>query len=78
VNLGSAFEISIRDLTVTIARGVGFTREIRWDTIKPNGQPRRNLDTSRAKELFGFEECVRFEESLQKTVYWFIGRRAWA
>ena len=55
VNLGSAFEISIKDLLETIARLTGFEGEIVWDTSKPNGQPRRKLDVSRARERFGFE-----------------------
>jgi GDP-L-fucose synthase len=77
VNLGSAFEISIKDLMETIARVVGFTGEIRWDTSKPNGQPRRKLDTSRAKERFGFVSQTMFEDGLQKTIEWYVtpGRR---
>ncbi|NOZ49637.1 MAG: GDP-L-fucose synthase [Chloroflexi bacterium] len=72
VNLGSAFEISIKDLTETIARVVGFEGEVRWDTSKPNGQPRRKLDTSRAQELFGFVAKVPFELGLRKTVEWYL------
>jgi GDP-L-fucose synthase len=72
VNLGSAFEISIRDLVEMIARLTGFEGKLVWDTGKPNGQPRRKLDTSRAKEKFGFEARVRFEEGLQKTIGWYI------
>lgn len=71
VNLGSAYEISIKDLTETIARLTGFTGRIEWDTCKPNGQPRRKLDTSRAKALFGFESRVSFEEGLQNTIQWY-------
>ncbi len=71
VNLGSAFEISIRDLVETIARVTDFQGELRWDTTKPNGQPRRKLDTSRAKAYFGFEAQTSFEEGLRATVAWY-------
>jgi GDP-L-fucose synthase len=71
VNLGSSYEISIRDLMETIARATGFGGRIRWDTSKPNGQPRRKLDVSRAKELFGFESRTPFEEGLRRTVQWY-------
>jgi len=70
VNLGSAFEISIKELLETIAAVTGFTGEIRWDTSKPNGQPRRKLDTSRAREWFGFEATRPFAEGLRETVAW--------
>ena len=60
VNLGAGFEITIPDLTLLIARLTRFTGEIRWDTTKPDGQPRRSLDTTRAERLFGFRaESVR-------------------
>ncbi len=75
VNLGSAFEISIKDLVETIARLTGFEGRIVWDTTKPNGQPRRKLDTSRAKEYFGFESRVPFEEGLRKTIEWYLAAR---
>ena len=68
VNLGSAFEISIKDLAELIVKLTGFSGRIEWDTSQPNGQPRRKLDTSRAKERFGFEARVRFEEGLRKTI----------
>ena len=71
VNLGSAFEISIKDLVQIIARATRFTGRIVWDTDKPNGQPRRKLDTSRAQRLFGFEAHTSFEEGLQRTVAWY-------
>ena len=64
VNIGSSFEISIKDLTETIARLTGFNGSIRWDTTKPNGQPRRKLDTTRARDAFGFEAKTDFEEGL--------------
>ncbi|MCA9962278.1 MAG: GDP-L-fucose synthase [Anaerolineales bacterium] len=71
VNIGSAFEISIKELLETIVQVTGFTGEIRWDTSKPNGQPRRKLDTSRAKALFGFESQTPFADGLRETVAWF-------
>jgi GDP-L-fucose synthase len=71
VNIGSAFEISIRELTETIARLTGFQGRIVWDTSKPNGQPRRKLDVSRARERFGFESRISFEEGLRRTVEWY-------
>lgn len=75
VNLGSAFEISIKDLTETIARLCGFGGKITWDTSKPNGQPRRKLDTSRAKELFGFEAQTTFETGLRRAIEWYLSHR---
>jgi GDP-L-fucose synthase len=71
VNLGSSYEISIRDLVETIARLTGFAGEIRWDTSKPNGQPRRKLDTSRAERLFGFRAHTPFEAGLRRTIEWY-------
>ena len=76
VNIGSNFEISIKDLTELIARLTGFEGEIRWDTSKPNGQPRRKLDTSRAKERFGFEAKTNFEAGLRRTIEWYANERA--
>lgn len=75
VNLGSAFEISIKDLVQIVARATRFTGRIVWDTDKPNGQPRRKLDTSRAQRLFGFEAHTSFEEGLQRTVDWYEAER---
>jgi GDP-L-fucose synthase len=71
VNLGAGFEITIKDLVEKIAKLTGFTGEIRWDATKPDGQPRRYLDTSRAKHLFGFEAQTSFDEGLKKTVDWY-------
>jgi GDP-L-fucose synthase len=71
VNLGSGFEISIRDLVQLVAAETGFTGEIRWDTSKPNGQPRRRLDTRRAEEKFGFKARTSFREGLARTVDWY-------
>jgi len=76
VNIGSSFEISIKDLTETIARLTGFNGTIRWDTTKPNGQPRRKLDTTRAREAFGFESKTDFEEGLKRTIAWYANERA--
>jgi dTDP-glucose 4,6-dehydratase/GDP-L-fucose synthase len=75
VNLGSGFEISIRDLVETIADLVGFDGEVRWDTSKPDGQPRRRLDTSRAEELFGWTASTGFEEGLEETIEWYENER---
>jgi GDP-L-fucose synthase len=71
VNIGSGKEISITDLTTMIARKTGFTGEIRFDASKPDGQPRRCLDVSRAKELFGFEAEMSFSEGLDRTIAWY-------
>jgi len=76
VNLGSAFEISIRELTELIARLTGFTGRITWDTSKPNGQPRRKLDVTRARERFGFAAHTSFEAGLRRTVAWYEQQRA--
>jgi GDP-L-fucose synthase len=75
VNLGSGREIRIKDLAETIARQTGFPGSIVWDTTKPNGQPRRGLDTSRAEALFGFRAQMPFEEGLQRTIDWYRERR---
>ena len=75
VNIGSSFEISIKDLTEKIARMTGFEGKIVWDTTKPNGQPRRKLDTSRADQYFGFVAKTDFEQGLQKTIDWYIKNR---
>jgi GDP-L-fucose synthase len=71
VNLGSGMEISIKDLAEMIAQLTKFEGEIFWDTTKPNGQPRRALDVSRAKAKFGFEAKMPFNEGLRRTVAWF-------
>jgi len=68
VNLGVGSEITIRDLTELIARLTGFRGEIRWDPSKPDGQPRRALDTSRAREAFGFAASTSFEDGLRATI----------
>ena len=71
VNIGSSFEISIKDLLETIARLTGFEGRIVWDTSKPNSQPRRKLDFSRALERFRFEAMLSFEEGLMRTIVWY-------
>ncbi len=76
VNLGSGFEISIKDLSELIAKLVGFEGRLVWDTSKPNGQPRRALDTSRAERSFGFKAQVAFEEGLRETVEWYRQNRS--
>lgn len=72
VNLGSGQEISIRNLVELIARLTDFNGEIRWDESRPDGQPRRCLDTTRAHELFGFEAGVDLKEGLAGTIRWFL------
>ncbi len=71
VNIGSGFEITIRNLVEKIVKLVGFKGNIRWDCSKPDGQPRRCLDTSRAKALFGFEATPDFDEGLRTTIEWY-------
>jgi len=70
VNLGTGFEITIKDLVERIKQLTGFKGEIIWDTTRPDGQPRRCLDTTKARELFGFEAQVPFSEGLQRTIDW--------
>ena len=76
VNLGVGHEITIRELVETIARLSGFEGEIRWDATKPDGQPRRALDTSRARERFGFVAHTSFEDGLRRTIAWYEGHRS--
>ncbi len=71
VNVGAGFEVSIRALAETVTELTGFTGRIAWDTSKPNGQPRRMLETSRAKKYFGFEARMPFKEGLKRTVEWY-------
>jgi GDP-L-fucose synthase len=75
VNLGSGMEISIRELADIIARIVGYEGEILFDVSKPDGQPRRCLDTTRAERYFGFRAHTPFEEGLRKTVEWYLETR---
>lgn len=71
VNIGAGKEISIKDLAELISELTGFGGEITWDESMPNGQPRRSLDASRAKELFGFEARTPLRESLERTIAWY-------
>ena len=75
VNIGSGNEISIRDLATEIAKATGFTGSFVWDTSQPNGQPRRRLDVTRAKERFGFVAKTSFADGLKKTVAWYLEHR---
>ncbi|HEV8537152.1 MAG TPA: GDP-L-fucose synthase [Candidatus Limnocylindria bacterium] len=75
VNLGVGHEISIRELILLIVKLVGYRGEIRWDTSKPDGQPRRALDTSKARNLFGFQARTTFEDGLRETVNWYLQAR---
>ena len=71
VNLGAAREISIRDLAQLIAEVTGYEGRITWDTEKPNGQPRRSIDATRAREVFGFEARTPLREGIEHTVAWY-------
>jgi GDP-L-fucose synthase len=75
VNIGAGFEITIKELVEKIAKITGFKGEIRWDSSKPDGQPRRRLDVSRAEKYFGFKAKTIFEEGLKETVKWYRGNR---
>lgn len=76
VNVGSGTETTIRDLVARIAAATGFAGSVRWDTSKPDGQPRRLLDTSRARDRFGFAAEVSLEDGLAATVEWYRKARA--
>lgn len=71
VNIGSGMEITIKDLVILLTQLMNYQGEIHWDTTKPNGQPRRMLDVSRAEKEFGFKAKVSFVEGLKKTIVWF-------
>lgn len=75
INLGLGKEISIKDLVKLICRVIDFKGEIRWDTSKPDGQPRRMIDVSRAKKEFGFVAKTNFEQGLKKTIKWYEGNK---
>jgi GDP-L-fucose synthase len=75
VNIGAGFEITIRELAEKIAKMTGFKGEIRWDSSKPDGQPRRCLETSKARKLFGFKAETSFDEGLKATIDWYIANR---
>ena len=72
INLGAGIEIPIKNLVVLIAKFMKYKGEIRWDTTKPNGQPRRSLDTSRAEKEFGFKTKTSFEIGLKNTINWYL------
>jgi GDP-L-fucose synthase len=76
VNLGAGFEISIKNLAAFIAELTGFQGKIEWDASKPNGQPRRSLDTTRAAERFGFRARTDFREGLRRTIEWYRSNRS--
>ncbi len=76
VNLGSAFEISIKDLVETIVKHTRFKGKITWDKSKPNGQPKRKLDVSKAEKEFGFKSKTNFDEGLEKTITWYKKERS--
>jgi GDP-L-fucose synthase len=76
VNLGTDHEVPIRDLVVEIAAATGFTGEIRWDATKPDGQPRRRVDNTRARDRFGFRATTPFDVGLARTVEWYLANRA--
>lgn len=78
VNIGAGFEIKIKDLVELIAKLTGFRGKIIWDTTKPDGQPRRMLDVSRAEKEFGFRSKTPFEEGLKKTIEWYVKKRGQA
>jgi len=75
VNLGAGFEISMRDLATTIARAAGYAGEVVWDAARPNGQPRRMLDVTRARERFGFTARTAFADGVAKTIAWYRDNR---
>jgi len=75
INLGAGFEISIKDLVDLIAKLAGFGGKVIWDSTKPDGQPRRMLDVTKAEKEFGFKAKTKFEEGLRKTIEWYISTR---
>lgn len=75
INLGAGFEITIKDLVSLIAKLTGFTGLIEWDASKPDGQPRRCLDVTRAQKMLGFKAAVGFEEGLRRTIAWYRRER---
>ncbi|HMQ54203.1 MAG TPA: NAD-dependent epimerase/dehydratase family protein, partial [Anaerolineae bacterium] len=75
INLGSGMEITIKDLLNLIVELTGFEGEVVWDATKPDGQPRRSLDTSRAWQAFGFRAETDFRAGLQRTIEWYLAER---
>ena len=78
MNVGSSVEMTIADLVRAIARAVGFEGRVVWDTSKPNGQPRRKADTTRAEREFGFRSDTSFDDGLRRTVDWYVAERTQA
>ncbi len=76
VNLGAGFEISIKDLVDLIVKLTGFTGLVVWDSSKPDGQPRRMLDTSKASKEFDFKAKTSLEEGLKRTIEWYRGHQS--
>jgi GDP-L-fucose synthase len=76
VNLGVGQEITIRELVTLIVKLTRFEGELRWDATKPDGQPRRALDTSRARDRFGFSAATSFEDGLRATIDWYEAKRS--
>jgi GDP-L-fucose synthase len=76
VNLGAGFEISIHELVGLVTRLMGFAGQVRWDPNRPDGQPRRSLDTARAERLFGFRAATGFEDGLRRTIEWYRRERS--
>ena len=74
VNIGAGFEISIKDLVDLIAELTGYKGKVVWDSTKPDGQPRRMLDTSRAFQEFAFKAKTDFREGLRKTIAWYVNK----
>lgn len=75
INIGSGVEISIRELVEHIVNLTGFEGEVVWDSDKPNGQPRRRLNTSKAEQAFGFKASTQFEDGLRATIEWYLSQR---
>jgi nucleoside-diphosphate-sugar epimerase len=75
VNLGADREVTIKETVETIARLVGFDGELRWDASKPDGQPRRGVDGSRARELLDWSPSMDFETGLRTTIDWYLANR---
>jgi GDP-L-fucose synthase len=75
INLGTNHELTIRETVETIARLVGFDGELRWDPSKPDGQPRRRVDATRARELLGWRAETAFEDGLRATIDWYLANR---
>ena len=75
MNLGSGNEVTVRNLAEAIAKLCRFTGDLRWDASRPDGQPRRCLDTTRARDQFGFSATTSLESGLQETIAWWEGQR---